>query len=130
MSATKQASSFARTHTGHAKPIEGSPAGALVGAEGKLVYHMGDTAIFGDLRLIGEIYRPDVALVPIGGFYTMGPTEAAKAMALLRPRYAIPMHYGTWPIISQSPEEFAKALRRAAPRVKPIIIKPGESFEL
>lgn len=64
------------------------------------------------MRLLGEIYKPDVALIPIGGYYTMGAKEAAEAVILIKPKAAIPMHYGTFPVLAQSAEEFSEAVKR------------------
>ena len=68
----------------------GAPTGFIIEGEGKTIYHAGDTGLFGDMRLIGEIHKPDVALIPIGNYYTMGPREAAKAVKLIKPAIVIP----------------------------------------
>ena len=82
----------------------GEPAGFVIELEdGSRIYHAGDTNVFGDMRLIGELYRPDVALLPIGGHYTMGPREAALAVELLGVGEVMPIHYGTFPILSGTP---------------------------
>jgi len=81
----------------------GSPTGAIININGLSIYHAGDTGLFGDMKLIGEVYSPDVALLPIGGFFTMNPEQAAVAVQLISPRYAIPMHYNTFDIIKQDP---------------------------
>ena len=87
------------------------PAGFVITFENRLrVYHAGDTGVFLDMKLIGELYKPDVAILPIGGLYTMGPLEAAKACALLRPRTIIGMHYGTFPALTGTPAELRKLL--------------------
>ncbi|PUA32669.1 MAG: metal-dependent hydrolase [Candidatus Terraquivivens tikiterensis] len=107
-----------------------NPSGVVL-SDGKVsVYHAGDTSLFGDMRLIGQLYKPRVALLPIGGFYTMGPLEAAVATALIKPKVVIPHHYGTFDAIKQDPEEFAKLVRRKAKGVKVVVLKPGESYEL
>jgi L-ascorbate metabolism protein UlaG (beta-lactamase superfamily) len=79
---------------------------------GKVVYHAGDTCVFGDMSIIGGLYEPDVAMLPIGGFFTMDPLQAGLAVSLLRPKIAVPMHYGTWPQIDQDPKEFAKIVEK------------------
>jgi L-ascorbate metabolism protein UlaG (beta-lactamase superfamily) len=84
----------------------GRAAGFILRVNGCSIYHAGDTGLFGDMRLIGDIYRPDVALLPIGGRYTMDPEDAARAVDLIRPRIAIPMHYNTFDVISQNPVDF------------------------
>ncbi len=75
------------------------------------VYHAGDTAVFGDMRLIGELYKPDIALLPIGGHFTMGPREAALAVDLLGVKHVVPIHYGTFPILAGSPDELRAELK-------------------
>ncbi len=108
----------------------GTPTGAVFGREGEMVYHAGDTGLTSDMKLVGELYRPIVALLPIGGHYTMGPREAAKAAELIKPKYAIPMHYGTFPVLWGSPEKFKEEVARLAPEVRVVILKPGEEVEL
>lgn len=89
----------------------GEPAGFVVMLEdGTKVYHAGDTALFGDMRLIGELQRPDIALLPIGGHYTMDPEAAAVAVEFLGVRQVMPIHYGTFPILAGTPERLAAAL--------------------
>jgi len=84
----------------------GMPTGFILRAEGKSIYHAGDTGLFGDMKFIGEIYHPDIALIPIGDYYTMGPREAAEAVRLIKPSMVIPMHYGTFPVLKSSADEF------------------------
>jgi len=79
------------------------------------------------MELFAELYGIDLALLPIGGHFTMGPKEAAKAVELLKPKYVIPMHYGTFPPIAKDPEEFKELVGNKA---EVIILKPGEAFEL
>jgi L-ascorbate metabolism protein UlaG (beta-lactamase superfamily) len=105
----------------------------MVVDSGKVVYHAGDTCVFSDMRLIGEMYNPDVALLPIGGFFTMDPVQAAMAVALIRPKIVIPMHYGTWPPIEADPKEFEKLVRAKMAKEdlgKVRILKPGQSLEV
>ncbi len=99
--------------------------GTIVSGDGVTIYHAGDTGLFGDMKLIGEMYHPKVALLPIGGFFTMGPKEAAMAARMIKPEVAIPMHYGTWPPINSDPREFQELLKG---EIKVPILKPGESF--
>ena len=115
--------SMGLTHADHS----GNECGALVSGDGKTIYHAGDTALFGDMKLIGELYHPDVALLPIGGFFTMSPKEAAVAAKLIGAKYTIPMHFNTFPPIKQDPEKF-KALVTGGTTVK--VMKPGEEFTL
>ncbi len=90
----------------------GEPAGFVVEMEnGFRVYHAGDTAVFGDMRLIGELYQPDLALLPIGGHFTMGPREAALAVDLLGVKHVLPIHYGTFPILAGTPAELSAELK-------------------
>ena len=108
----------------------GVPVGFVIKGEGKAVYHAGDTALFGDMALIGRLYGPiDLALLPIGGYYTMGPLEAAEAVALLKPKAVIPMHYATFPVLVQDASEFASLVRQKCPDVKVVVLKPGEVYE-
>jgi len=106
----------------------GNPCGYIVRLDGKTIYHAGDTFVFLDMGLFSELYGPiDVALLPIGGHFTMGPKEAAKAVELLKPKKVVPMHYNTWPPISADPEEFKKLV---GDKAEVVILKPGESLEL
>lgn len=92
---------------------------------GYKIYHSGDTDAFGDMALIGRYHRPDLALVCIGGHFTMGPERAAFALKeLIRPKLAVPMHYGTYPVINRTPAELKAALGNAP--VKVVEMKPGE----
>lgn len=108
---------------------KGVPTGVIIESEDKRVYHAGDTGLFGDMRLIGELYKLDVALLPIGGYYTMGALEAAEAVKLLKPKAAIPMHYKTFPVLAKSAEEFTKFAKEKAPETKIVVLKPGESYQ-
>ena len=108
------------THSG------GVPAGFIIQMDGVTVYHAGDTGIFGDMKLIGEIYKPDVALLPVGGLFTMDTKLAVKAAELIKPKYVIPMHYNTWPPITANPEEMREPLENMG--IKLVVLKPGESF--
>ena len=83
----------------------GHPAGFILKKSGKTIYHAGDTGLFGDMKLIGE-EGIDIAMLPVGDRYTMGTDDALKAVKLLKPKIVIPMHYGTFPIINPSPDEF------------------------
>ena len=89
----------------------GMPAGILFTAEGKTIYHAGDTELFGDMELIGKRNNIDVAFVPIGDFFTMGPEDAAYAVDLIKPKVAVPIHYDTFPPIKQDPEKFKKMVK-------------------
>lgn len=108
----------------------GAPAGFVLKGEKKTIYHAGDTGLFGDMRLIGEIHRPDVALIPIGGYYTMGDREAAEAVKLLKPAVVIPMHYQTFPVLASSAKGFTKIVKETLPEVKVVVLEPGETYPL
>lgn len=107
----------------------GEPVGYVIELEnGFKIYHMGDTGIFGDLGLIAELYRPDLVLMPIGGHFVMSPEDAALAVnRYLKPKFVIPMHYGTIPVLKGTPDEFKKALGNTATRV--IVPQPGDKVD-
>jgi len=107
----------------------GLPAGFVVSMDGVRVYHTGDTDVFLDMQLIGELHKPDVMLVPIGDYYTMGIAGAVKALELVKPKVAIPMHYNTFPVVEKDPEDFRKAVKAKGLDVEVVILKPGESYE-
>jgi L-ascorbate metabolism protein UlaG (beta-lactamase superfamily) len=105
----------------------GEAAGLVIELEnGFTLYFAGDTNVFGDMQLIGRIYEPDVAVLPIGDHFTMGPREAAVALELLGVRRCVPSHYGTFPLLRGTPDE----LRKLAPAVEVIALEPGETVEL
>jgi L-ascorbate metabolism protein UlaG (beta-lactamase superfamily) len=106
----------------------GEPAGILIEVEGKRVYGAGDTALFSDMSLYGE-EGLDVALLPIGDNFTMGPQDAARAAKLLRARTVIPEHYNTWPVIEQNPEAFKKLVESSTDS-RVTILKPGETWRI
>lgn len=112
----------------HSSPV-GAPTGVVIQASEGTIYHAGDTGIMSEMSLIGEIYRPDIALLPIGGHFTMDPVEAVKAVELIKPKVVIPMHYGTFPVLYGKPEEFKKLVEEKAPGVEVVILKPGEKYE-
>jgi L-ascorbate metabolism protein UlaG (beta-lactamase superfamily) len=93
--------------------------------DGVTIYFAGDTSIFGDMRLIGEMYKPSIAFLPIGDLYTMGPEQAAKACELLGVRQVVPMHYGTFPALTGTP---ARLRELVEPRgVQVLELTPGET---
>jgi L-ascorbate metabolism protein UlaG (beta-lactamase superfamily) len=94
--------------------------------DGFKLYFAGDTNVFGDMALIARIYEPDVVVIPIGDHFTMGPREAAVALELLGAKRCIPSHYGTFPLLTGTPEK----LRELAPDVEIIAPEPGGSVEL
>jgi L-ascorbate metabolism protein UlaG (beta-lactamase superfamily) len=93
--------------------------------DGLTIYFAGDTSIFGDMRLIGEIYSPSIAFLPIGDLYTMGPEQAAKACELLGVRQVVPMHYGTFPALTGTPERLRELVTLRGVQV--LELKPGET---
>lgn len=106
----------------------GEPAGFVVEMEnGFRIYHAGDTNVFGDMKWIGELYRPELAILPIGGLFTMGPREAALAIRLLGVRLVVPMHYGTFPALSGTPEELVQEC--AGQDVEVLPLSPGQVLE-
>jgi L-ascorbate metabolism protein UlaG (beta-lactamase superfamily) len=105
----------------------GEAAGFVVTLEnGFRFYHAGDTNVFGDMRLIGELYKPDLALLPIGGLYTMGPIEASHAVRLLGVKKVIPMHFGTFPPLAGKPAELREL---CGTKVEILDLAPGDSAE-
>jgi L-ascorbate metabolism protein UlaG (beta-lactamase superfamily) len=124
------------THAMHSNSIDdngvrlygGEPAGYVVSLPGGVnVYHAGDTAVFGDMKLIAELYRPQIAILPIGDLFTMGPREAALASKLLGVHHVIPMHYATFPMLTGTPE----ALRAETKNLTDLTIhalEPGQSL--
>jgi L-ascorbate metabolism protein UlaG (beta-lactamase superfamily) len=108
----------------------GEPAGFVVRMEsGYTIYHAGDTNVFGDMRLIGELYRPDLALLPIGGHYTMGPREAALAVEMLGVDAVAPIHWGTFPLLAGTPAALRHELEERGLRgVAVHDWKPGDTI--
>jgi L-ascorbate metabolism protein UlaG (beta-lactamase superfamily) len=129
--------SFTMTAAVHSSWIEeagigcygGSAAGLIIGMDGVKVYHAGDTALFSDMKLIGELYHPDVALLPIGGRYTMGVAEAMMAANFIGAKRVIPIHYNTWDKITADPLPFKKAIERTTD-IKVNVLQPGQSIEI
>jgi L-ascorbate metabolism protein UlaG (beta-lactamase superfamily) len=96
-------------------------------ANGFTAYHAGDTAVFGDMALLRDLYQPELAMLPIGSHYVMNPGEAALACRLLQPRWVIPMHYGTFPVLTGTPAELKERLQGEAVQI--LALKPGETVE-
>ncbi|PSN83147.1 metal-dependent hydrolase [Candidatus Marsarchaeota G2 archaeon ECH_B_SAG-F08] len=114
---------------GESLNVAGNPCGFVIKMGGKNIYHAGDTDVFYDMKLIGERNNLDVALLPIGGFYTMDSHDAIYAVEYLQPKIVIPMHYNTFPIIKADAMEFKKNVETKT-KAKCIILKPGEFLEL
>jgi L-ascorbate metabolism protein UlaG (beta-lactamase superfamily) len=114
----------------HGSGVPGGHAcGFIVNFYGKRVYFPGDTGLFGDMKLLGELEALDMALLPIGDNFTMGIDDAVVAVKLLRPKVAIPMHYNTWPLIEADPNLFKDKVE-AETGTKVVILRPGESISL
>lgn len=109
--------------------VGGEPVGFIIQLEnGFKIYHMGDTGLFGDMKFIGEYYKPDLVLIPIGGHFVMSPADAAYAVKnYLKPKYALPIHYGTIPQLKGTTEEFAAALGSEANKM--LKVQPGEKVD-
>ncbi len=109
------------------KMVEGgTAAGFIIKLEdGYTLYNTGDTGLFTDMKTIARLYKPEVVMMCIGGFYTMSPREAAEAVKLMKPKMVIPMHYGTFPALSGSPEALKKLLPKSV-KTKIMALKPGE----
>jgi L-ascorbate metabolism protein UlaG (beta-lactamase superfamily) len=106
-------------------------AGVAVGfvltiANGPVLYHAGDTAVFSDMKLIKELYHPELAMLPIGGFYTMGPREAAMAAQFIEPKAILPIHFGTFPPLTGTPDQLNEFLKGS---IEIIRIAPGETIQ-
>lgn len=133
--------SVTMTHAIHSADIDmpaegkvlpgGEAAGFVIRLPGcPIVYHAGDTNVFGDMSLIRDLYAPDIALIPIGGVYTMGPREGALAVTMLKPRWIVGMHYGTFPLLGGTPAELISHLPEAM-KSRVVELTPGmsKSFE-
>ena len=105
----------------------GEPCGYVITFKnGVKIYHAGDTNVFGDMQLIHELYQPDIAMLPVGDVFTMGPREAAHACKLLKPKAVIPMHFGTFPLLTGTPQELERRIKDMG--VELHTMKPGESL--
>jgi len=113
---------------------EVGPAGAQgpagpTGAQGKMVMgRAGDTGPTMDMQIVGDLYQPEVAVLPIGDHYTMGPREAAYATRLIRPRWVVPCHYGTFPVLTGTPDALRNELEKLGVTVEVVVPKPGETL--
>ena len=117
---TNPATGKPETHVG------GEPGGFIIEFEnGFKLYHMGDTGVFADMKWIGEYYKPDLILIPIGGHFVMSPKDAAVATEMIKPKVAIPIHYGTTPLLKGTPQEYLQALGNTS--VKVITMNPGDT---
>ena len=125
------------THALHSSGIEdggqviygGEPCGFVLTLEdGTRIYHAGDTGVFSDMALIGELYAPDVALLPIGDLFTMSPREAAVAARMLKPKFILPSHYGTFPALTGTPEMLVDEMKKLGVKSEVVALKPGEAL--
>lgn len=105
----------------------GMPAGMIIQSEGLTVYHAGDTSLFGDMKLIGERFNIDLAFLPIGDNFTMGPLDAATAAKWIRAKRVVPVHYNTFPPIRQNPQMFLSLVESVCDAIE---MKPGDQFEM
>ncbi|MCH1770600.1 MULTISPECIES: metal-dependent hydrolase [Metallosphaera] len=105
------------------------PTGIVVSDGRTTIYHAGDTGLFEDMKLIGQVFQPDYALLPIGGRFTMDPRQAVIAVDMIKPRKAaIPIHFNTWDMIRVDPQEFVKGVKDKG--YEAILLQPGQSIEL
>lgn len=111
----KNGTQYAGVATGFVITISGGP----------VLYHSGDTTVFGDMKLIKELYHPELAMLPIGGFYTMGPKEAALAAQFLEPKAVLPIHFGTFPVLTGTPDELDAFLKGS---IEVIRMSPGDTI--
>ena len=128
---------FIMTHAQHSSGIKdddgtmvygGEPGGYVIEFENAFkIYHAGDTNIFSDMKLIAEIYKPELVMLPIGDLFTMSPLEASYACRYLNPKWVIPIHYGTFPALIGTPEEL-RELTKDIPGMEIIAMKPGETL--
>jgi L-ascorbate metabolism protein UlaG (beta-lactamase superfamily) len=128
---------FTMVHATHSSGIEdggqvvygGEAAGYVLTLEdGTRIYNAGDTAVHMDMQLIGELYRPDIALLPIGDLFTMSPREAAVAARMLKPKYIVPCHYGTMPALSGTPDQLREELKTQSVDAEVVALRPGETL--
>jgi L-ascorbate metabolism protein UlaG (beta-lactamase superfamily) len=111
----KQGTQYAGVAAGYVLTIAGGP----------VLYHAGDTTVFGDMKLIKELYHPDLAMLPIGGFYTMGPREAALAAQFIEPKAILPIHFGTFPPLTGTPDQLNEFLKGSIEIVR---VAPGQTI--
>ncbi len=129
---------FTMTHAIHSSGIVdggqmlygGEPAGYVLTLEdGTRIFHAGDTAVHAEMAFIGELYAPDVAILPIGDHFTMSPREAALAVRMLRPKWIVPCHWGTFPLLTGTPDALREELRRLGLAGEVVALKPGETLD-
>lgn len=119
----------ALVHAEHSSDT-GMPVGFIMKTEKLTIYHMGDTGYFAGLDVLSEIYDIDILMAPIGGTYTMSPVEASYAVRDINPTWVIPIHYNTFPKISQDPEDFRSRVTKMAPASEVVVLKPGQAWNV
>jgi L-ascorbate metabolism protein UlaG (beta-lactamase superfamily) len=128
---------FTMVHAVHSSGIEdgaqmiygGEPCGFVITLEdGTRLYHAGDTGLIPDFALVAEVYAPEIVLMPIGDLYTMGPREAAVAARLLKPKWIVPMHYGTFPALTGNPDALREELKKQGVSAEVVALRPGETL--
>ena len=122
--------SFTMTEAFHTSD-SGAPVGYIITlADGFIIYHAGDTGIFANMAVWGELYSIDLALLPVGGVFTMDGRQAAYAAQLLKAKAVIPMHWGTFPVLAQDTAEFERELSKRAPSCRFVRMLPGQTLDL
>jgi len=118
--------SFTMVQAHHSSTL-GTPVGYVITLEnGFTIYHAGDTGIFSEMELIGKLYGINLAILPVGSVFTMDGLQAAKALSLINPQFAVPMHFGTFPILDQNADKFITEAAKFAPGVVIDVLVPGE----
>ncbi len=109
----------------------GTASGFVIKLEdGTTIYHAGDTTVFDGMSIIGDLYPIDLALLPVGGCFTMDSYQAVKALQLLRPKKVVPMHYKTFPVLEQTADGFMEAAAREVPETEVVVLKPSDALEI
>lgn len=128
---------FTMVHAAHSSGIEdggqmvygGEPCGFVITLEdGTRLYHAGDTGLISDFALVAELYAPEIVLLPIGDLYTMGPREAAVAARMLKPKWIVPMHHGTFPALTGNPDALREELKKLGVSAEVVALRPGETL--
>lgn len=127
--ATMTSAAHSSTYNDNGQLISlGEPVGYVLRMEnGFTIYHAGDTAVSYDMKIVGDLYQPDLAILPIGDFFTMDPRQAAYALTLIRPKFVIPGHFGTFPLLTGTPDELRRQAQELGATAEVIALRPGES---
>lgn len=121
--------SFTMVQAFHSSTL-GTPVGYVIKLEnGFTIYHAGDTGLFSEMAFFGELYKVDLAILPVGSVFTMDGLQAAKALSLIKPKYAIPMHFGTFPIQNQTADDFVEKAKTFCPEATIEVLAPGDEKE-